>query len=102
MTLRIAAKYAHYNNFSPNPDEFAHKSQVLAGRNCSTGLLNSPHRTRATFPLVQLNRRVHHDMLPNTARGRWNCVGCKPKRVVNVEFQAPAQRGIAFVRTALR
>lgn len=80
VTLRIAAKYAQYTNFSPNPDEFAHKSQVLAGRNCSTGLLNSPHRTRATFPLVQLNRRVHHDMLPNTARGRWNCVGMQTEK----------------------
>jgi F420-dependent oxidoreductase-like protein len=30
VTLRIAAKYAHYTNFTAEPDGFAHKSQVLA------------------------------------------------------------------------
>ena len=30
VTLRIAAKYAQYTNFSSEPDVFAHKSQVLA------------------------------------------------------------------------
>ena len=30
-TLRIAAKYANYTNFAGTPDEFEHKSQVLAG-----------------------------------------------------------------------
>jgi alkanesulfonate monooxygenase SsuD/methylene tetrahydromethanopterin reductase-like flavin-dependent oxidoreductase (luciferase family) len=31
VTLRIAAKYAQYTNFTPEPEAFAHKSQVLAG-----------------------------------------------------------------------
>ena len=31
MTLRIAAKYAQYTNFTSEPEGFAHKSQVLAG-----------------------------------------------------------------------
>lgn len=31
VTLRIAAKYAQYTNFTSDPDGFAHKSQVLAG-----------------------------------------------------------------------
>ena len=31
VTLKIAAKYAQYTNFSAGPDEFAHKSEVLAG-----------------------------------------------------------------------
>ena len=30
MTLRIAAKYAQYTNFTSEPDGFAHKSEVLA------------------------------------------------------------------------
>ena len=30
VTLRIAARYAQYTNFTSQPDEFAHKSQVLA------------------------------------------------------------------------
>jgi F420-dependent oxidoreductase-like protein len=30
VTLRIAARYAQYTNFTSEPDEFAHKSQVLA------------------------------------------------------------------------
>lgn len=30
VTLRIAAKYAQYTNFTCDPDGFAHKSQVLA------------------------------------------------------------------------
>jgi alkanesulfonate monooxygenase SsuD/methylene tetrahydromethanopterin reductase-like flavin-dependent oxidoreductase (luciferase family) len=30
VTLRIAAKYAQYTNFTAEPDGFAHKSQVLA------------------------------------------------------------------------
>ena len=30
VTLKIAAKYAKYTNFSSEPDVFAHKSQVLA------------------------------------------------------------------------
>ena len=31
VTLRIAAKYASYTNFTGTPDEFAHKSEVLRG-----------------------------------------------------------------------
>jgi F420-dependent oxidoreductase-like protein len=31
VTLRIAAKYAQYTNFTSEPDGFAHKSEVLAG-----------------------------------------------------------------------
>lgn len=31
VTLRIAAQYAQYTNFAGTPEEFAHKSQVLAG-----------------------------------------------------------------------
>jgi F420-dependent oxidoreductase-like protein len=31
VTLRIAAKYAQYTNFTSEPDGFAHKSKVLAG-----------------------------------------------------------------------
>ncbi len=34
VTLRIAAKYAQYTNFTPEPAAFAHKSQVLAAH-CS-------------------------------------------------------------------
>ena len=30
MTLRIAAKYAQYTNFTPEPEAFEHKSEVLA------------------------------------------------------------------------
>jgi alkanesulfonate monooxygenase SsuD/methylene tetrahydromethanopterin reductase-like flavin-dependent oxidoreductase (luciferase family) len=30
VTLRIAAKYAQYTNFAPDPETFAHKSEVLA------------------------------------------------------------------------
>ena len=30
VTLRIAAEYAHYTNFTPEPAVFAHKSDVLA------------------------------------------------------------------------
>ncbi|MGC2652425.1 MAG: LLM class F420-dependent oxidoreductase, partial [Mycobacterium sp.] len=30
VTLRIAAKYAQYTNFTPEPDAFVHKSDVLA------------------------------------------------------------------------
>ena len=35
MTLKIAAKYAQYTNFSCVPADFAHKSEVLAGH-CRT------------------------------------------------------------------
>lgn len=31
VTLRIAARYGQYTNFTPEPAAFAHKSQVLAG-----------------------------------------------------------------------
>jgi F420-dependent oxidoreductase-like protein len=31
VTLRIAAKYAQYTNFTPEPEDFKHKSEVLAG-----------------------------------------------------------------------
>jgi alkanesulfonate monooxygenase SsuD/methylene tetrahydromethanopterin reductase-like flavin-dependent oxidoreductase (luciferase family) len=30
VTLRIAAQYAQYTNFTPEPEAFAHKSEVLA------------------------------------------------------------------------
>lgn len=31
VTLKIAARYAQYTNFSADPDVFAHKSEILAG-----------------------------------------------------------------------
>jgi F420-dependent oxidoreductase-like protein len=31
VTLKIAAKYGQYTNYSADPDEFAHKSKILAG-----------------------------------------------------------------------
>lgn len=31
VTLKIAARYAQYTNFSADPDEFTHKSSILAG-----------------------------------------------------------------------
>ena len=31
VTLKIAAKYGQYTNFSADPEEFAHKSEILAG-----------------------------------------------------------------------
>ena len=31
LTLRVAAEHADYTNFSPDPEQFAHKSEVLAG-----------------------------------------------------------------------
>ncbi|MBF6163255.1 LLM class F420-dependent oxidoreductase [Streptomyces gardneri] len=36
-TLRIAAKYAKYTNFSGDPDEFAHKSEVLRAHCADVG-----------------------------------------------------------------
>ena len=30
MTLKIAAKYAQYTNYSADPEEFTHKSEILA------------------------------------------------------------------------
>ena len=35
VTLKIAAKYAQYTNYSGNPEEFAHKSAILA-EHCRT------------------------------------------------------------------
>jgi len=35
VTLKIAAKYAQYTNFTSEPDGFAHKSQILA-EHCRT------------------------------------------------------------------
>jgi F420-dependent oxidoreductase-like protein len=37
VTLRIAAKYAQYTNFTPEPEAFAHKSEVLAEHCRSVG-----------------------------------------------------------------
>ncbi|MGZ8714200.1 MAG: LLM class F420-dependent oxidoreductase [Mycobacterium sp.] len=37
VTLRIAAKYAQYTNFTSEPDGFAHKSQILADHCRSVG-----------------------------------------------------------------
>jgi F420-dependent oxidoreductase-like protein len=37
VTLKIAAKYAQYTNFTSEPDGFAHKSQVLADHCRSVG-----------------------------------------------------------------
>jgi alkanesulfonate monooxygenase SsuD/methylene tetrahydromethanopterin reductase-like flavin-dependent oxidoreductase (luciferase family) len=36
-TLRIAAKYAQYTNFSGNPDDFTHKSEVLRAHCADVG-----------------------------------------------------------------
>ncbi|MET9487671.1 LLM class F420-dependent oxidoreductase [Nocardia sp. NPDC006630] len=37
VTLRIAAKYAQYTNFSGDPAEFAHKSELLRGHCAAVG-----------------------------------------------------------------
>ena len=36
-TLRIAAEYADYTNFSPNPEEFSAKSEILRGHCAEVG-----------------------------------------------------------------
>jgi SAM-dependent methyltransferase len=41
-----------------------------AGRICSSALLTSTHRTRARIPLVELNRRLHRDVVPDPAATR--------------------------------
>ena len=52
VTLKIAAKYAQYTNFTSEPEGFAHKSQVLA-----EPLPRRRHRLRRHRPLGQLQRR---------------------------------------------
>ncbi|NNH74650.1 LLM class F420-dependent oxidoreductase [Nocardia uniformis] len=37
VTLRIAAQYAQYTNFAGNPEEFAHKSELLRGHCAAVG-----------------------------------------------------------------
>jgi len=37
VTLKIAAKYAHYTNFDGTPEGFAHKSEVLRGHCADVG-----------------------------------------------------------------
>ncbi len=37
VTLRIAARYAQYTNYSAEPEEFAHKSEILAGHCLDVG-----------------------------------------------------------------
>ena len=37
VTLKIAAKYAHYTNFDGTPEGFAHKSEILRGHCADVG-----------------------------------------------------------------
>ena len=52
--------------------------------------------------IADMHRGVPEKEHPSDdAQGFWTCVGRKPKRVVNVEFQSAGQGGIAIVRTEL-
>ena len=95
VTLRIAAKYAQYTNFSPNPRPVRPQVSGLAGRNCSTGLLNSDSPHAGYVSPRATERRVHHDDATRRSHVPLDLVGCKPQTgVVNVEFQfqQPADR----------
>ena len=52
VTLRIAAKYAQYTNFTAEPEEFTHKSEVLRA-----ALQRRRQRLRRDRAVVQLQRR---------------------------------------------
>lgn len=70
VTLKIAAKYAQYTNFSADPEEFAHKSEILAGhcREVGTdfGAIVRPANVNA---IIGSSRR------PSSA-ARWSTPGC--------------------------
>ncbi len=55
VTLRIAAKYAQYTNFTPEPEAFAHKSEVLAQHCRKRG-----YRLRRHRAFGQRQRRGRH------------------------------------------
>ena len=55
VTLRIAAKYAQYTNFTSEPEGFAHKSQIAR-----RALPRGGHRLRRDRALGQLQRGRRH------------------------------------------
>lgn len=59
LTLRVAAKYADYTNFSQEPEGFRHKSEVLAGH-CKDVGRNFDEITRSVMlnAIIDEDRRV--------------------------------------------
>ena len=55
VTLRIAAKYAQYTNFTGSLEEFAHKSDMLRA-----ALRGGRHRLRRDHALVELQHHHRH------------------------------------------
>jgi F420-dependent oxidoreductase-like protein len=68
VTLRIAAKYAQYTNFTSEPDGFAHKSQILADHCRSVGTDYESIVRSANFNAVI--GTTEHDVKERVARLR--------------------------------
>jgi F420-dependent oxidoreductase-like protein len=81
VTLRIAAKYAQYTNFTPEPDAFAHKSEVLAQHCRDVGTDFDAIVRSANFTAVLGTSDA--DLKDRLARIRDRMVGFVPEAVVD-------------------
>jgi alkanesulfonate monooxygenase SsuD/methylene tetrahydromethanopterin reductase-like flavin-dependent oxidoreductase (luciferase family) len=81
VTLRIAAKYAQYTNFTAEPDGFAHKSKVLADHCRDVGTDYDSIVRSANFNAVVAESEA--DVADRVARVRARAVSVAPAAAVD-------------------
>lgn len=81
VTLKIAAKYAQYTNFSSAPEEFARKSEILAGHCRAVGTDYGAIVRSANFNAVVGSSEA--DVKERLARIRARQVGKAPETAVD-------------------
>ncbi len=84
VTLRIAAKYAQYTNFAPEPTAFAHKSEVLAQHCQKLGTDFDAIVRSANFTVVVGTSEA--DVKDRLQRVRDRLVGYVPEAVADAIF----------------
>jgi F420-dependent oxidoreductase-like protein len=81
VTLRIAAKYAQYTNFTPEPDTFAHKSALLAQHCRDLGTDFDGIVRSANFNAVLGTSEA--DVKERLQRVRARMIGCVPEAAID-------------------
>lgn len=90
VTLRIAAQYAQYTNFTPEPAAFAHKSEVLAGHCRDVGTDFDAIVRSANF--TALVGTSEEDVQDRLQRVRDRMVGYVPEAVADAMIAGAADR----------
>ncbi|WP_216902457.1 LLM class F420-dependent oxidoreductase [Nocardia alni] len=94
VTLRIAAKYAKYTNFTIDPEGFAHKSELLRKHCAAVGTDFDAITRSANIHVVTGSTRAEIDERLEALKARWTPVLGAEKAAAQVEQQYRVAPGV--------